>query len=318
MFIDNGDGTYTVRFFAGALGMFYSGSTISGGFLSGSGVADYITVNRQLPTYSNGTLAYSGAGSLASSSSTTLWIPLLEKAYAQWNETGNAGRNGTNTYAGIEGGWMHNVNAPVLGFNSTNYLMSSAQKSALVNSINSGLAVTIGTNSSASAGGLVGSHAYIVTGYDSGTDTFTLFNPWGFAHPSALSWAQLQSNCSMIVVTNTAGTSPISSSALPGLAALKEGTTEMIVGGWFDSSTIFNDEPIQLEVENDQVVSFGDHSDAGNQLNDTDSDSQDNYFASDSFFSEDAEVHARLFATFDLLDEALADSDLYEAIAPFA
>ncbi len=138
MFLDNGDGTFTVRFYATA------GST------PGSGVADYVTVNRQLPAYSNGTLAYSGYGQSVSSATTTLWIALAEKAYAQWNATGNEGRDGTNRYAAIEGGWMSNVNAQVLGYTSTNYSFSGTQASVMIDAINAGRSVTLGTLGNAS------------------------------------------------------------------------------------------------------------------------------------------------------------------------
>lgn len=204
MFIDNGDDTFTVRFYGGAMGSFYQNGLISSGFVSGSGVASYVTVSRRLPTFANGTLAYSGMGLSATSSSTPLWIALAEKAYAQWNELGRSGRDGTNRYSAIEGGWMSNTNSQVLGYNSTNYPMSSASKTTLINSLNSGNAVTIGTNSSV-GNGLVGGHAYVVTGYNASTDRFTLFNPWGNTHPTPLTWQQLQSNCSMFVVTNPNG-----------------------------------------------------------------------------------------------------------------
>lgn len=226
MFIDNGDNTYTVRFYAGALGQFNQGGTITAGFVSGTGTADYVTVNRKLATNASGRLAYSGAGQVASSSSTTLWIALAEKAYAQWNETGNEGRDGTNTYRGIEGGWMSNVNAQVLGYNSTNYSLSSSTKQTMITALNSGRSVTIGTMPSATAGGLVGSHAYIVAGYNAGTDTFTLHNPWGFQHPTALTWAQLQSNCSAFSTTNPAGSTAIS------LFSVRSSATDTLVGNW--------------------------------------------------------------------------------------
>lgn len=204
MFIDNGDDTYTVKFYGGALGTFYQNGLISSGFISGSGVASYVTVNLRLPTYGNGTLAYSGMGLSATSSNTPLWIALAEKAYAQWNELGNSGRDGKNQYSSIEGGWMSNTNSQILGYNSTNYPMSGTSKQTLINALNSGNAVTIGTNSSVNAG-LVGGHAYVVTGYNASTDRFTLFNPWGNTHPSPLTWQQLQLNCSTFVVTNPNG-----------------------------------------------------------------------------------------------------------------
>ncbi|HBJ33273.1 MAG TPA: hypothetical protein DDZ51_00630 [Planctomycetaceae bacterium] len=204
MFIDNGDDTFTVRFFGGAMGSFFQNGLISSGFVSGTGVASYVTVNRRLPTFSNGTLAYSGMGLSATASNTPLWIALAEKAYAQWNELGKSGRDGTNRYASIEGGWMSNTNSQVLGHNSTNYPLSSSSKQTLINSVNAGNAVTIGTNGSVGAG-LIGGHAYVVTGYSASTDRFTLFNPWGNTHPAPLTWQQLQANCSMFVVTNPNG-----------------------------------------------------------------------------------------------------------------
>lgn len=208
MFIDNGDSTYTIRFYSVG---------------SGAPTADYVTVDRRLPAYSNRTLAYSGNGKSVTSTSTTLWIALAEKAYTQWNETGKAGRDGTNRYSAIEGGWMSNVNAPVLGYQSTNYSLSSQQ--TLINSLTANQAVTIGTKTGVTAGGLYGSHAYIVTGYTASTGTFTLFNPWGTSHPTPLRWAQLQANCSMFVVTNTTSLPGTASSAVRATVPTAQTTT---------------------------------------------------------------------------------------------
>ncbi len=205
MFVDNEDGTFTVRFFGGSLGMFWQGSLISAGFTTGAGVADYVTVDRNLPTYSNGGLAYSGYGRSALNASTTLWLALAEKAYAQWNETGKSGRNGTNTYTAIEGGWMSNVNAQVLGYNSTYYSTNSTSKQVMINALSAGHAVTLGTTSNASAGGLVGSHAYVVTAYNAASDSFTLYNPWSTQHPTPLNWSQLQGHTSAFVIANPSG-----------------------------------------------------------------------------------------------------------------
>lgn len=46
-------------------------------------------------------------------------------------------------------------------------------------------------------------------GYSNATDTFNLYNPWGFAQPSPLSWAQLQTNCSLFVVADASASTPI-------------------------------------------------------------------------------------------------------------
>jgi len=205
LFIDNSDGTYTVRFYV-------------------DGKADYVTVNRRLPS-SSGQLVYSGYGQSISSTSTTLWIALAEKAYAQWNETGNEGRDGTNRYASIEGGWMSYVNAQVLGYNSSNYSFSSTPKQTLVTAISSGRSVTLGTKST-SADGLYGSHAYSVTAYDAATDRFSLHNPWGHSHPGALSWGQLQANCTSFTVADSSG------SVGNNLSSVRSSLSESFVGNW--------------------------------------------------------------------------------------
>jgi hypothetical protein len=211
MFIDNGDGTFTVRFYGGKYGAYFNtDGTISDGFASGTqGVADYVTVDRRLPIYGGSRLAYSGYGSDFRSASNPLWIALAEKAYAQWNQTGNAGRNGANTFAAIEGGWMATVYAQVTGKNATDYWFNNTPKQTLINALNSGQAVTLGTKTGALGGGLVQGHAYMVKGYDAATDKFTLHNPWGTSHPTPLNYTQLQQFCSVFVVANSSGTSPI-------------------------------------------------------------------------------------------------------------
>ncbi len=204
MFIDNRDGTYTVRFFTGAYGAFRNadGST-SDGFRNGVGVADYVTVDRYFASTSAGRFAYSNAGALLSSSSNALWIALAEKAYAQWNETGQAGRGiAANSYASIEGGWMSTAKAQVLGYNSSNYHLTNANQQTLIDALNSGKAVTIGTKLSGQSGALVASHAYSIMGYNAQTDQFQLHNPWGVHHAGGMSYSQLQANCTMFVVAD--------------------------------------------------------------------------------------------------------------------
>jgi hypothetical protein len=186
---------------------------------------DYVTVNRRLPTNSGGRLEYSGYGLSVSSSATTGWIALAEKAYAQWNETGNEGRDGTNQYSSIAGGWMSNVNAQVLGTSSSNYAFSTTPKQTLISAITASKSITLGTLQNAS-GGLVGGHAYTVAGYNASTDTFTLFNPWGTSHPAPLTWAQLQSNCSMFTVADASG------SVANNLASVRSSIGEALVGNW--------------------------------------------------------------------------------------
>jgi Calpain family cysteine protease len=212
MFVDNGDGTFTIRFYTGNYGMFYNtDGTISTGFRTGTtSLADYVTVNRSLATYASGMLALSGSGSYASSASNTLWIALAEKAYAQWNETGKAGRDvAANNYSSIEGGWMGEVSAQVLGYNATEYVLANSQQSSLTQALSANRAVTIGTKSGATLGGLVGGHAYVVSSYNASSNTFTLLNPWGTSHPAQLSWTQLVSACDWLSVANPSSSTAI-------------------------------------------------------------------------------------------------------------
>ena len=112
MIINNGDGTYTVRFYTGPLGVINNGTgAISAGFSTGVGTADYITVDSMLPASSSGILAYANYGASCKNAANSLWIPLIEKAYAQWNQTGKEGGDGQNAYCDIQGGWMATVDA---------------------------------------------------------------------------------------------------------------------------------------------------------------------------------------------------------------
>jgi hypothetical protein len=185
IFTDNGDGTWTVRFY------YDNGPTY---------VTDYVTVDNMLPV--NGSiLIYAGYGSIYTNTSNELWTALLEKAYAQWNETGLEGRDGTNTYAGIASGWMDSVNSQVLGYDSSFYYPDNSTKAVLINALTAGKAVTAGTW--IEADGLYAPHAYVVLSYNSITDTFQLYNPWGFDHPGPLTWSILQTDCDGFVVTDT-------------------------------------------------------------------------------------------------------------------
>src|SRR5207244_740076 len=86
MFADNGDGTYTVRFFHGS-------------------TPAYVTVNRELPESGNYAIFAGWGGGMYNSSSNELWVALAEKAYAQLDESGWIGQDGNNAYHGIDYGW---------------------------------------------------------------------------------------------------------------------------------------------------------------------------------------------------------------------
>lgn len=214
MFINNGDGTYTVRFYTGSYGRSYNSATgnWSDGFTNGVGTAEYVTVDLKLPTTPSGMLIFSDYGNSYNSSSNVLWIALAEKAYAEWNQTGEEGRDGQNSYASIEGGWMATVDAQVLGYNAVDYSLTNAAKQSAISALAAGDAVTIGTY--VGNYGLYADHAYAITGYNASTDTFTLYNPWGFDQPGQLTWSQLEATCDGFVVAVTTGSTPTSGGVL--------------------------------------------------------------------------------------------------------
>lgn len=180
MFINNGDGTFVVRFY-------------------NNGVADYVTVDRFLPVDRYGRLVFANMGSLASGNN-ELWVALAEKAYAQMNASGWLRAGGANSYASISGGWMGDAVKHITGRNTASFLVNDAN--ALIAAVNSGAIVTIGSKAAPTLSSVVGSHAYAITGYDPVTKTFTLFNPWGINNGTnkpgiiKLSFAQLQANFS--------------------------------------------------------------------------------------------------------------------------
>ena len=131
-------------------------------------------------------------------------MPIVEKAYAQWNETGHEGRDGSNTYAALTSGYMNLVDQQVLGVAATTYspvASDLATKQAVIAAIQSGKAVTAaiflsGDPTVFSQLGLVSCHAYEIASYDADPnsptyDTFQLENPWGWHEPLPLTWSQL-------------------------------------------------------------------------------------------------------------------------------
>ncbi len=201
MFIDNGDGTYTVRFY-------YE----SGGLNSGIYSAEYVTVDCYLPVGSIGTSVYQGWNSdvaqeipgfpsvynynLYNNPSNELWFALVEKAYAQWCETGHAGRTNKkvsytglstnrNDYDSLDSGQCSEVFEAVVG-------VDCIGGAAIINALNNGFAVGSGrlideSQANYDLYNMFDSHAYSVVGYtyESATATYNLIlkNPWGYYQP---------------------------------------------------------------------------------------------------------------------------------------
>ncbi len=163
MFIDNGDNTYTVRF-------------------SKNGVADYVTVDKYLPIDASGFFAYAQPGEIDrkyNDPNNELWVALAEKAYAQLNESGWIGQNNTNSYKGIEGGSDGDVVTQITG-RKTSY-STSFNLNTMVSAFNSGSLIGVSSKDYAYqvASNIVPNHAYFVIGYNSSTQKFKLYNPWG-------------------------------------------------------------------------------------------------------------------------------------------
>lgn len=186
MFTDNGDGTFTVRFF-------------------NNGAADYVTVDRYLPTDAWGNAVFAGwGGGSNTESDNELWVALAEKAYAQLNESGWIGQDNSNSYngtvtsatavssnnAGLNGGWPYNAMRHITGRNTSHndvswrdwwsfFITTSDDLNNIINNYNSGQLVVLNTKNSGVASGIVANHSYTMTGYNSYTQCFQLYNPWG-------------------------------------------------------------------------------------------------------------------------------------------
>ncbi|GCL43373.1 pre-peptidase C-terminal domain-containing protein [Dolichospermum planctonicum] len=185
MFTNNGDNTFTVRFY-------------------NNGVADYVTVDRYLPT-SGGYAAYAGwGGGSVSSNSNELWVALAEKAYAQlaesgWSRTYSDTQN--NSYAAIETGWMDTVIPQVTGLGTSSFEAVNMTQTQLINLVNSHQVLTAAFVYGGDYG-VVNGHAYTITSYNATNGTFHLQNPWGFSHAD-VTWSQLVSLRSIIQWSNT-------------------------------------------------------------------------------------------------------------------
>jgi autotransporter-associated beta strand protein len=191
--VENGMASWTVRFYY-ATPQGYS--------------ADYVTVNALLPGYWYGSLCYARPGA-----NDSFWMPLVEKAYAEWNETGREGRDGRNAYASLVGGDMAAVDDQVLGCAAATYFPTagSPAEAAVIDAIQNNEAVAaaiFGAGPQFSALNLVSDHAYEVTGYDPVSQTFQLENPWGYAEPAPLTWNDLCSFCGWLNVAGADGTAP--------------------------------------------------------------------------------------------------------------
>jgi hypothetical protein len=204
MFIVNGDGTYGVK------------------FKNPSGQNVYVTVDSYLPT--NGSyMVYAHVatnGAWTYSSTNELWVALAEKAYAQVNEFGwsragftddnNQSQSGLNSYDALSGGYVGYALEHITGLQSSwamtdvDYTPGSNSNghnfATFVSAYNAGKLIGFASyGSPVSGSGVVGGHAYAVSGYNASNQTVTLYNPWGLNNGSApgtltMTWSQIQQN----------------------------------------------------------------------------------------------------------------------------
>jgi len=178
MFIDNGDGTFTVKFFRG-------------------GIAEYVTVDRYLPTDSKGRLVYGSLGAIANKADNELWVALAEKAYAQLNESGWISNNAVNSYKDVgDGGYMDNAFSQITGRSSA---WAFLNLNSMVDALRGGKLIGLSSKDSVS-GNLVSTHGYVLVDYNSSSQRFTLFNPWGINSSATkpglieLNWDEIVAN----------------------------------------------------------------------------------------------------------------------------
>ncbi|MBD2205319.1 pre-peptidase C-terminal domain-containing protein [Calothrix sp. FACHB-1219] len=177
MFIDNGDGTFTVRFYGQ-----YNGKVTT--------ASDYVTVDRWLPTNVSGAGYTKQRFAKYDNLNLGLWVALAEKAYAQFAESGLSQRDSNaNSYGSIEGGWGYRVMPSLTGISGGYYADTSWSNtgtrsgaflslSQIATMLTTGKAMTADTISNPGLN-IVGGHEYTIISADTANGTLTLYNPWG-------------------------------------------------------------------------------------------------------------------------------------------
>ena len=148
MFSDNGDGTYTVRFYQ-------------------NGAPTYVTVDNQLP---------SGGASFDHPNAGPIWAALAEKAYVQLNASGwlKSSVVGANSYAALDGGGQVSVALAAIAGKTSSYGGTDIGADWAA-----GKSVWLDTAANKNLSYLVPNHVYAVVGYNPTNKLYTLFNPWG-------------------------------------------------------------------------------------------------------------------------------------------
>lgn len=183
----------------------------------GRGQTHWVTVNNQLVVASaeDDVPLYSKLANTLTPQDTKLWLPLLEKAYAQMNEQGFLGReamsNGKNAMWAIEGGfseagsyilgtgsWTYSDDAEDVGYQVNHNPLTTVQLlpeglsdvQVLARYLNGGNTLFVGSSANTHDADqrilFTEGHAYIIMDADPAdahNTTVTVYNPWGSTTP---------------------------------------------------------------------------------------------------------------------------------------
>lgn len=179
MVIDNGDTTYTIRFYQ------RSGSRF---------VAQYVTIDQRLAVEQGSTeLFFANAGSLEPDSrdnrdnindpDNILWSPLIERAYAQWYEFYKNDSSSDSGYTAIgNGGGTDRAISEIIGRSCRSLSTRSISFTDIQSVLADGQPIAASSPEKGETDLIVGWHAYtLVDAFvdDMGEQRIILYNPWG-------------------------------------------------------------------------------------------------------------------------------------------
>jgi len=233
MITSDGNGIYGVRFYVG-------------------GQPEYVTVNTELPYFSNGD-EWANGSTLVFANGSPIWAALIEKAYVELNaEPGATGETQGNTYSLIASGDATPITL-ITGKQTSFYeydeygseaSWASSVQSIAASAFTSGEEVLVGTGDTISdPSRFVSDHMFEVIGYNASTSLFTLYNPWGSDYSGTD--PSVTFTASMADIYNNEGTFYVASgqALLPSIPATDNftgGNTSDILG-WNPSTGVIGD-----------------------------------------------------------------------------